>query len=93
MDSGSGSGDCEVQWTVPEPLNQLDGFEASDKIKVLMATNRIDILDQALPRPGRLNFQIPTKMYASLSVLSPSNCFKMSIYLAPLALFEVFPYV
>jgi len=35
MDSGSGSGGCEVQWTMLEPLNQLDGFEASDKIKVL----------------------------------------------------------
>ncbi|KAH8505303.1 hypothetical protein H0E87_012524, partial [Populus deltoides] len=58
MDSGSGSGDCEVQWTMLEPLNQLDGFEASDKIKVLMATNRIDILDQGLLRPGRIDRKI-----------------------------------
>ena len=34
MESGSGNGDSEVQWTMLELLNQLDGFEASNKIKV-----------------------------------------------------------
>ncbi|MFS7991555.1 putative proteasome endopeptidase complex [Helianthus anomalus] len=55
MESGSGNGDSEVQRTMLELLNQLDGFEASNKIKVLMATNRIDILDQALLSPGRID--------------------------------------
>mmetsp|Transcript_29056 Transcript_29056/g.53401 ORF Transcript_29056/g.53401 Transcript_29056/m.53401 type:complete len:398 (-) Transcript_29056:749-1942(-) len=55
---GSGSGDSEVQRTMLELLNQLDGFEASNKIKVLMATNRIDILDAALLRPGRIDRKI-----------------------------------
>eukprot|EP00899_Mesostigma_viride_P007408 jgi/Mesvir1/16669/Mv15071-RA.1 len=58
MESGSGNDDSEVQRTMLELLNQLDGFEATNKIKVLMATNRIDILDQALLRPGRIDRKI-----------------------------------
>merc|ERR1719403_285958 len=46
-----GGGDSEVQRTMLELLNQLDGFEATKNIKVIMATNRIDILDSALLRP------------------------------------------
>ncbi|XP_062229131.1 26S proteasome regulatory subunit 8 homolog A-like isoform X1 [Phragmites australis] len=58
MESGSGNGYSEVQQTMLELLNQLDGFEASNKIKVLMARNRIDILDQTLLRPGLIDRKI-----------------------------------
>ncbi|KAK2953710.1 putative 26S proteasome regulatory subunit 8 [Blattamonas nauphoetae] len=55
---GSRGGDSEVQRTMLELLNQLDGFEPTQNIKVLMATNRIDILDDALLRPGRIDRKI-----------------------------------
>jgi 26S proteasome regulatory subunit T6 len=57
IDSSKG-GDSEVQRTMLELLNQLDGFEPAQNIKVLMATNRIDILDPALLRPGRIDRKI-----------------------------------
>jgi 26S proteasome regulatory subunit T1 len=51
-------GDNEVQRTMLEIVNQLDGFDARGNIKVLMATNRPDTLDPALMRPGRLDRKV-----------------------------------
>ncbi len=52
------SGDREVQRTMLELLNQLDGFSTETTIKVIAATNRPDTLDPALLRSGRLDRKI-----------------------------------
>lgn len=54
----SESDDNEVQRTMLELINQLDGFESRGNIKVIMATNRPDTLDPALLRPGRLDRKV-----------------------------------
>lgn len=52
------TGDREVQRTMLELLNQLDGFSSVEEVKVIAATNRVDILDPALLRSGRLDRKI-----------------------------------
>eukprot|EP00563_Minutocellus_polymorphus_P006221 CAMPEP_0181045288 /NCGR_PEP_ID=MMETSP1070-20121207/13724_1 /TAXON_ID=265543 /ORGANISM="Minutocellus polymorphus, Strain NH13" /LENGTH=436 /DNA_ID=CAMNT_0023123799 /DNA_START=68 /DNA_END=1378 /DNA_ORIENTATION=- len=52
------SADREIQRTLMELLNQMDGFEEQGQVKMVMATNRPDILDPALLRPGRLDRKI-----------------------------------
>jgi 26S proteasome regulatory subunit T5 len=52
------SGDREVQRTMLELLNQMDGFDSDTRVKVIAATNRIDILDPALLRSGRFDRKI-----------------------------------
>lgn len=52
------TGDREVQRTMLELLNQLDGFTSHENVKIIAATNRVDILDPALLRSGRLDRKI-----------------------------------
>ncbi|KAI5475041.1 hypothetical protein MNV49_002066 [Pseudohyphozyma bogoriensis] len=56
-DSNSG-GEREIQRTMLELLNQLDGFDSRGDVKVIMATNKIESLDPALIRPGRIDRKI-----------------------------------
>merc|ERR1740130_2206091 len=56
-DSTSG-GEREIQRTMLELLNQLDGFDARTDVKVILATNKIESLDPALIRPGRIDRKI-----------------------------------
>ena len=52
------SSDREIHRTLMEMLNQIDGFDELGRVKVIMATNRPDVLDPALLRPGRLDRKI-----------------------------------
>merc|ERR1711884_651057 len=56
-DTTSG-GEKEIQRTMLELLNQLDGFDDRGEVKVIMATNRIESLDPAMIRPGRVDRKI-----------------------------------
>jgi len=77
VDHGTG-GEREVQRTLMQLLTEIDGFNILDQVKIIAATNRFDILDQALLRPGRFDrlIEIPVpdqdsrvdilKLYTSL---------------------------
>jgi 26S proteasome regulatory subunit T2 len=61
-------GEREIQRTMLELLNQLDGFDDRGDVKVIMATNKIETLDPALIRPGRIDrkilFENPDRKFA-----------------------------
>ncbi|MCA9459527.1 MAG: AAA family ATPase [Nanoarchaeota archaeon] len=52
------SGEREVQRTFMQLLGEIDGFDALSDVKIIAATNRLDILDEAILRPGRLERHI-----------------------------------
>ena len=56
--AGLGGGHDEREQTLNQMLSEMDGFEASDGIVMMAATNRPDVLDPALLRPGRFDRQV-----------------------------------
>uniref|UniRef100_A0A0A9XZS6 26S protease regulatory subunit 6B n=1 Tax=Lygus hesperus TaxID=30085 RepID=A0A0A9XZS6_LYGHE len=74
--------DREVQRILMELLTQMDGFDQTVNVKVIMATNRADTLDPALLRPGRLDrkieFPIPDKRQKRL--IFQVNTAKMNLH-------------
>ena len=75
------SADREIQRTLMELLNQLDGFDDLGKVKVVMATNRPDVLDPALLRPGRLDRKVEIPLPNELSRLEiiKIHCKKINV--------------
>jgi len=78
FDDGAG-GDNEVQRTMLELINQLDGFDPRGNIKVLMATNRPDTLDPALTRPGRLDRKVEFSL-PDLEVRQACDDFRLNTF-------------
>ncbi|MBA0740298.1 hypothetical protein Gogos_013508 [Gossypium gossypioides] len=86
--------DREVQRILMELLNQMDGFDQTVNVKVIMATNRADTLDPALLRPGRLDrkieFPLPDRRQKRLVFqASRAICVSMSMSLLSLVHFSV----
>jgi cell division protease FtsH len=67
--TGIGGGNDEREQTLNQLLTEMDGFEGNTGVIVLAATNRADILDAALLRPGRFDRQVPT--HKAIMNLSP----------------------
>ncbi|MFG0636801.1 ATP-dependent zinc metalloprotease FtsH [Acinetobacter soli] len=56
--SGTGGGHDEREQTLNQMLVEMDGFEGNEGVIVIAATNRVDVLDKALLRPGRFDRQV-----------------------------------
>ena len=81
---GSTSGDREVQRTLMQLLAELDGFDVLENVKIIAATNRPDILDEALLRPGRFDriIEIPIPDDAGRKAILQLHIGKMSTKIA-----------
>ena len=75
------SGDREVQRTLMQLLAELDGFDSMENVKIIGATNRPDILDEALLRPGRFDriIEIPVPNYKARLAIFKIHSSKMSV--------------
>ena len=78
---GSTSGDREVQRTLMQLLAELDGFDQLENVKIIAATNRPDILDDALLRPGRFDRVIEIPIPNTTSLLLGTD--RQSVHTGP----------
>jgi len=75
------SGDREVQRTLMQLLAELDGFNPLGEVKIIGATNRPDILDEALLRPGRFDriIEIPMPSFEARSAIYTIHTKRMNL--------------
>ena len=75
------SGDREVQRTLMQLLSEMDGFNARGNVRIIAATNRPDILDAALLRPGRFDrfIQIPMPNEKARAIILKIHSRKMKL--------------
>ena len=59
---GMGGGNDEREQTLNQILTEMDGFEGNSGVIVLAATNRADVLDAAMLRPGRFDSRVPVDL-------------------------------
>merc|ERR1711937_758090 len=59
---GMGGGNDEREQTLNQILTEMDGFQGNTGVIVIAATNRADVLDQALVRPGRFDRRVPVDL-------------------------------
>ncbi|QBR70533.1 cell division protein FtsH [Beijerinckiaceae bacterium] len=80
--AGLGGGNDEREQTLNQLLVEMDGFEANESIILIAATNRPDVLDPALLRPGRFDRQI---VVANPDVVGRERILKVHVRKVPLA--------
>jgi proteasome regulatory subunit len=75
------SGEREVQRTLLQLLSEMDGFSAKGEVKIIGATNRIDLLDPALLRPGRFDrvLEIPAPDQVGREAIFKIHLQKMNV--------------
>ena len=75
------SGDAEVQRTMMQLLSEMDGFDERGEVRIIAATNRFDMLDPAILRPGRFDrlIEVPKPDYAGREIIFRIHTRKMNV--------------